>query len=165
VGKSQDTLAWAVKELAQTHRILGSSALYLTAPVGHKDQADFLNAAICLESSTTAHDLLDELKALEARAGRKVRGHWRERELDLDLLYLLRDSDEQIDHKDAKLQLPHPEIEARAFVLKPLLDLEEELCAGLDRKHLALCLAACADEQDIREYCEDRSWHQATCDP
>lgn len=108
------------------------SSLYRTAPVGLRNQPDFINAVVALDTRLPPRELLDELSTLEARFGRiREPGSVKNapRTLDLDLLL----------HGDMvwatpTLTLPHPRLHLRAFVLRPLLDLAPELRApGLGR--------------------------------
>jgi len=103
-----------LRGLART-QLLASSSLYRTAPVGKLDQPDFVNAVALLDTALSPRELLQELLALEARHGR-VRGE-RDgpRTLDLDLLLL----GELVLHEPG-LEVPHPRMHERAFVLLPL---------------------------------------------
>lgn len=99
-------------------RLLRTSSLYRTAPVGIHGQPDFINAVAALETSLTPHALLLALFGIEAQFGRRRDFHHAPRTLDLDLL--LYDA-ETIDTPD--LQLPHPRMHLRAFVLAPLVEI------------------------------------------
>lgn len=101
-------------------RVIATSRLYTTAPVGVVDQPDFVNAVAMLEVSCTARDLLDGLLELERRYGRSRENErrWGPRTLDLDLLLFCgRTIDEP------GLTVPHPRMAERLFVLEPLADL------------------------------------------
>lgn len=100
----------------------GVSSFYQTAPVGPQDQPPFVNAVSRGIFSGPATDLLRGLFAIEAALGR-VRGRrWGPRVLDLDLLLFGR---QRLDLPD--LQVPHPEMHRRAFVLVPLAEMAPEL--------------------------------------
>ena len=94
------------------------SRLYTSAPIGPQDQPDYVNAVAEVHSTLTPHALLHSLQALELAAGRQRLRHWGERTLDLDILLI---DDQLIDTPD--LQVPHPQISRRAFVLHPLLEI------------------------------------------
>jgi len=101
-----------------------ASAIYETEPVGcEKGAAKFLNAAIEFEYAGEARDLLRELAAIEKLLGRPA-AHARNvsRTLDLDLLYF-----GPLEIETAELQLPHPRITEREFVLRPLADINPNL--------------------------------------
>jgi 2-amino-4-hydroxy-6-hydroxymethyldihydropteridine diphosphokinase len=149
LGDAEATLRAAVGALAALPgaRLEGVSSLYRTKPVGVEDQPDFLNAAVALDVPTSpdpeasATGLLVRLKGLERDAGRRRRRRWGPRELDLDLLLFgeRRISIERppaarsVDADDAPanaarlLEVPHPSMQDRLFVLAPLAD----LAAGL----------------------------------
>lgn len=97
-----------------------ASRLYRTRPWGLTDQPDFVNAVAALDTRLAAGSLLERLRALEAAAGRVREGaRWGPRILDLDLLLY---GDQVSD--DPHLELPHPRMHERAFVLVPLLEIE-----------------------------------------
>ncbi|PWT72537.1 MAG: 2-amino-4-hydroxy-6-hydroxymethyldihydropteridine diphosphokinase [Proteobacteria bacterium] len=100
-------------------RLLRRSSLYRTAPVGKADQPDFVNAVAQLETELAAPALLQALLSLE-NAHQRVRGEINgPRTLDLDLLLF---GNEVI--RTPNLQVPHPRMHERAFVLRPLAELD-----------------------------------------
>ena len=99
-------------------RLLRTSSLYRTAPVGVHGQPDFINAVAALETTLAPHALLAELFAIEARFGRRRDYRHAPRTLDLDLLLY---DDATLDTPE--LRLPHPRMHLRAFVLKPLTEI------------------------------------------
>ncbi|GHU07007.1 2-amino-4-hydroxy-6-hydroxymethyldihydropteridine pyrophosphokinase [Betaproteobacteria bacterium] len=99
-------------------RLLRASSLYRTAPVGIHGQPDFINAVAALETELAPRALLSALFDIEARFGRRRDFHCAPRTLDLDLLLY---EAEIIDTPD--LQVPHPRMHLRAFVLAPLLEI------------------------------------------
>lgn len=109
-----------IAALPQTF-LLARSRLYRTAPVGHVDQPDFINACALIDTRLAPRMLLDELLALEKRHGR-VRGIPNgPRTLDLDIVLY---GDRVID--EPGLKVPHPRAHERAFVLTPLVDVWPE---------------------------------------
>ena len=126
LGEREATLAAAVEELdaAPGVSVLGVSTLIDTEPVGVLDQPRFLNGVLALETELPARELLELLLAVEARFGRDrsavpAQGP---RTLDLDLLVY---GEEEID--EPGLRVPHPRLHERAFVLRPLAEVEPEL--------------------------------------
>jgi 2-amino-4-hydroxy-6-hydroxymethyldihydropteridine diphosphokinase len=114
----------AIDELTQLPdtRLLASSRLYRSAPLGPVEQPDYINAVAALDSDLDAHALLDELLRIELAHGR-VRGErWGPRTIDLDLLLY---GDEVIN--DDRLTVPHPGLRQRNFVLYPLRDIAPDL--------------------------------------
>lgn len=103
-------------------RLLKSSSLYRTAPVGLANQPDFINAVAQVETSLPSEALLQSLLALEADFGRIRQEKNGPRTLDLDLLLY---GGQVLDTPD--LTLPHPRLHLRAFVLVPLAEIAPDL--------------------------------------
>jgi 2-amino-4-hydroxy-6-hydroxymethyldihydropteridine diphosphokinase len=115
------TLA-ALFELPHT-QVLQWSRPWHTPPWGETSQAPFLNAAVCLSTGLAPLPLLDHLLSIERRLGRVRDGQrWGPRLIDTDLLLY---GQRVIRHP--RLQVPHPYMQARAFVLCPLLELADTL--------------------------------------
>jgi 2-amino-4-hydroxy-6-hydroxymethyldihydropteridine diphosphokinase len=123
LGDSRATLASAIRELASLPdtSLTGLSSLYRSAPVD-ADGPDFLNAVVELRTTIEPLELLDQMHQIEKRHGRQRPYQNAPRSLDLDLLLY---GDLQLN--DARLQLPHPRMHQRAFVMVPLAELEPEL--------------------------------------
>ena len=102
-------------------RVLRSSRVYETDPVGGPDQPDFLNAVVEVEVSGSARELLEVCLAVEEEMGRVREERWGPRAIDLDVLTF---GDEE--HDEPGLRVPHPRMHERAFVLVPLLELEAD---------------------------------------
>jgi 2-amino-4-hydroxy-6-hydroxymethyldihydropteridine diphosphokinase len=127
LGERLANLRNARKDIAALTGVLPpmrSSAVYETEPVGCEAGAPkFLNAAIEFEYAGKAPELLRELTAIEKLLGRPA-SHARNvsRTVDLDLLYF-----GDLEIETAGLQLPHPRMEEREFVLRPLADIRPDL--------------------------------------
>ena len=121
LGDSQQILTEAVHKLASLG-VVQVSKLYQSPPMGPQDQPNYLNAAVQLITDLAPLALLDELQRFEQESGRVRLRHWGERTLDLDLLIY---GDEQI--QSERLTVPHVGVLERDFVLRPLLDLDENL--------------------------------------
>ena len=118
IRRARDALA----ELPKT-RLVGISPLYRNPAVGPGEQPDYVNAVAAIETRLAPHALLDALQVIEANQGRtRSAVRWQPRTVDLDLLVY---GDRAI--HDQRLTIPHPHINERAFVLKPLLDLATHL--------------------------------------
>lgn len=103
-------------------RVVHSSSLYRTAPVGIIEQPDFVNAVAQLETDLAPEALLDALFDIEERFGRIRADKNGPRTLDLDLLLY---NDQSIELP--RLTLPHPRLHLRAFVLQPLAEIAPNL--------------------------------------
>jgi 2-amino-4-hydroxy-6-hydroxymethyldihydropteridine diphosphokinase len=135
VGNAPATLTAAVHGLAAlpAAQLVGVSSLYRTRPVGVTHQPDFLNAVVALDvparpdPASAALALLAALKHLEQALGRRPRGRWGRRELDLDLL-LFGEHRIDIERPDGRwLKVPHQAMGERLFVLAPLAELAPAL--------------------------------------
>jgi 2-amino-4-hydroxy-6-hydroxymethyldihydropteridine diphosphokinase len=123
-GLPQQTLDAAIDRLAALGRLIARSSDYSTDPVGYDDQPTFLNAAIALQTLLDPQALLDRLLEIERSFGRD-RSHGipnGPRTLDLDLLLY----GDYVVNTQA-LQLPHPRMAQRSFVLRPLAEIAPEL--------------------------------------
>lgn len=103
-------------------RLLGHSSFYRTAPVGKADQPDFVNAVALLQTTLAPGDLLRHLLAIEAKHGRVRAEPNGPRTLDLDLLLL---ADQTV--QAPGLEIPHPRMHERAFVLLPLAEISPDV--------------------------------------
>jgi 2-amino-4-hydroxy-6-hydroxymethyldihydropteridine diphosphokinase len=120
VGDRLMNLRAAVRKLGSTSgvRVVRSSSVYETAPVGGPEQGDFLNAVVEIETGLEPHELLAALQRIEKDLGRVRDMRWGPRTIDLDLLSY----DDQV-VEDAELTVPHPRMHERAFVVVPLVEL------------------------------------------
>lgn len=112
-----------LRALADT-RIVAVSPFYRSRPWGDPDQDDFVNAVAAIDTGLSPQQLLTEMLAIEQRQGRDRSSGRRHgpRTLDLDLLCF-----DALVIDEPGLQLPHPRIFERAFVLLPLADLAPDL--------------------------------------
>jgi 2-amino-4-hydroxy-6-hydroxymethyldihydropteridine diphosphokinase len=99
-------------------RIVAQSSLYRTAPVGYLDQPDFVNAVVRLETGLAPRALLDALFAIEGSHRRQRSQPNAPRTLDLDLLLY-----GSLTIEEHGLQVPHPRMHERGFVLVPLAEI------------------------------------------
>lgn len=99
--------------------VVDVSPVYETAPVGGPAQGDYLNAVVALDTELDARALLEAGRRAEAAEHRVREERWGPRTLDVDVLLV---GDERVDEPD--LQVPHPRLGERAFVLAPLADLD-----------------------------------------
>lgn len=127
LGDSDVLLTKAVHALVDHPRIFvtGVSRRYRTAAVGLEDQPDFLNLVVGVVTPLGPFELLDACQVLEREAGRVRTVRWGPRTLDVDILWY---DGTFIDHE--RLQVPHPRMEERRFVLEPLADLAPDLVLG-----------------------------------
>jgi 2-amino-4-hydroxy-6-hydroxymethyldihydropteridine diphosphokinase len=117
-----DRLANLRTALAGIPGVVAVSAVYETDPVGGPEQGRYLNAVIAVETDARPRQLLDLAHRLEDEAGRIRLERWGPRTLDVDVLLV---GDLIVDEPD--LQVPHPRMDERDFVLGPLADVAPEL--------------------------------------
>ncbi|MEJ2480973.1 MAG: 2-amino-4-hydroxy-6-hydroxymethyldihydropteridine diphosphokinase [Acidihalobacter sp.] len=139
LDQPEEQLLRALDELSRLPgtRLSASSGLYRNPPMGPVPQPDYVNAVAALETGLSPLELLDGLQAIEQAHGRMRIERWGPRTLDLDLLlYAERVIDEP------RLQVPHPGLHERPFVLYPLAEIAPELIIP-GRGSLAEWLAQC----------------------
>ena len=120
LGDRMEFLKKAVRLLDETEgiRVAGVSPVYETVPAGGPPQGDYLNAAVALETSLEPRELMDACLAIEKSLGRVRNERWGPRIIDIDiLLYGSRVISER------GLDIPHPRMAERGFVLRPLADI------------------------------------------
>jgi len=124
LGDRMANLAEARRRLGQVPviKIVRTSSICETAPVGPQDQPDFFNQVVQAEVACSARRLLGHIHRIEQEMGRVRTRRWGERVIDIDILLY---GDETIDEPD--LQVPHPQMLVRQFVLVPLAEIAPEL--------------------------------------
>jgi 2-amino-4-hydroxy-6-hydroxymethyldihydropteridine diphosphokinase len=119
LGDRLDHLQRAIDALGAVDgiEVVGVSRVYETAPVGGPEQDDFLNAVLAVDTTLAPEDLLAAAQAAEQSEQRVRTVRWGPRTLDVDVLLY---GDERVSTPD--LEIPHPRMQERAFVLAPLHD-------------------------------------------
>jgi 2-amino-4-hydroxy-6-hydroxymethyldihydropteridine diphosphokinase len=102
--------------------LMASSRYYGSKAIGPGEQPDFVNAVVKIETALSSLQLLNDVQAIENLQGRKRNVRWGPRTLDIDILLY---AEQVVD--EPRLQIPHPRIAQRAFVLAPL----QEIAPGL----------------------------------
>jgi len=131
-------------------RVAAVSRLYRTPPWGKTDQAFFFNACAMVETSLLPEALLDVCLEIERDMKRERIERWGPRTIDIDILTY-----GAVTLDGAKLQLPHPRMTERGFVLMPLADIAPELAIG---NRSVVAWLADADVQGIEVADGDASW-------
>ena len=118
-----DRRAYLRTAVASLPDVVAVSSVYETEPVGGPDeQGPYLNLVVQLDTELSPRHLLDVCRALEADAGRVREVRWGPRTLDVDVLWV---EGHTVDEAD--LQVPHPRMGERRFVLAPLAELAPDL--------------------------------------
>lgn len=128
IGDAIANVKLAIKKLAAKYKLCASSSLYLTKPWGYLDQPDFINAVVLIETELSAHQLLEEIQAIEQDMGRERIIHWGPRIIDSDILTF---NNETIREPD--LIIPHQHMLERAFVLAPLSEIDQNYLDAYNR--------------------------------
>ncbi len=120
MGASIETIRDALSELNKIEetKLIKASSLYRTKPWGYKEQEDFINAACLLETTLSPLTLLHRMQEIEFKFHRERLFKYGPRTLDLDIIAF----DKEV-IKSKELELPHPQMHKRAFVLVPLAEI------------------------------------------
>lgn len=122
LANREQNLATAIAHIEKKVGKIGArSSIYETAAWGVREQPDFLNQVINVETSLPAEKILEKILAIEAAMGRKRFEKWGSRLIDIDILFY---NDEFIDSPD--LKIPHPEFKNRNFALAPMAEIAPE---------------------------------------
>lgn len=121
-------------------RITCYSRVYRTEAWGMTDQPDFLNQALEVETNLSPEELLSAIHQIESDLGRQRVIKWGARLIDIDILFY---GNEVI--RTRRLSIPHPELQHRNFVLRPLLEIAPELVHPVLGQTIAELAAESAD--------------------
>lgn len=158
LGDRESLLVAAREALAATPdvRLVRASPIYQTAPVGPPDQGPYLNGVLAVDTLLSARILLDRMLEIEADHGRH-RGpdslRWAPRTLDLDLLLF---GDHCI--TEPGLEVPHPRLHERPFVLEPLCDLAAERTHPRLGETFGVQLERCRDPAAVARWLDGERW-------
>lgn len=124
LGDKEHNITEAINKIKElVGDVVRQSALYATKPWGFESENDFINAAVCVETKLSPRELLDATQKIERSMGRTRKsenGKYHDRLIDIDILLY---GDEHIDEPD--LKVPHPLMEERDFVMKPLSEIKK----------------------------------------
>lgn len=121
------------------------SSVYETEPVGYREQPAFYNIACAGETFLTPSELFAVCRSIERRLGRRERPRWHEREIDIDILLY-----DNIIFADELLQIPHPRMLERAFVLIPAAEIVPEMQHPVTGTTLRELASNCGDKAEVK---------------
>lgn len=152
LGDPAASMATALRLLDadESTRVIAVSSLYRTPPWGKLDQPDFLNAAAEISTALTPRALLDLCLEAERKLKRVREERWGPRLIDIDILVF----GDRIIHETG-LEVPHPRMLERAFVLAPLAEIAPELAVG--GRSVSERLSA-VDRAGIERLASGRDW-------
>lgn len=140
LGERERNLRDARTVLSQRLEILKESSIYQTAPWGYLDQPAFLNQVIEAQTDLSSLNLLDFLKQTEKELGRQANFRYGPRLIDLDILFY----GNRIILTD-RLQIPHPRIVERAFVLVPMAEIARDFVHPQNKQTIGQLLETLPD--------------------
>ena len=145
IGNRKDNLRAA---LALIHKEIGKIAreshLYETEPWGNTAQDPFINQVVMANTTLDPRDLLTALSRIERELGRDRGEKWGPRVIDIDILFY----GKRI-IRDKGLEIPHPELHKRNFVLVPLMEIAGDMEHPILKKQIDELFMACEDLSEV----------------
>lgn len=151
-GDSHQNLLAAIKCMDNSNlKILKCSHIYKTEPWGKKNQNDFYNCAVEIETNHSPWKLKNILKEIELALGKNIMERWGERTIDIDIIFY---GKKIIFEKN--LIIPHPRFHQRNFVLIPLCDISKDFIDPVSNETLERLLKNCKDQCVVEFFNEIR---------
>lgn len=122
------------------------SSLYETEPYRVKDQANFINQVVEIQTEFQPFELYEKLLSIEKIIGRSTKGDFQPREIDIDILFY---NSEII--KTQKLTIPHYDLHNRRFVLEPLIELNPDFIHPVFKKTVKELLSQLKDNLSVKK--------------
>ena len=148
IGNRAENIARAIAALGERGvRVTRESSLYETEPLEIKEQPWFLNCAIEAETELSPGRLMEVLLEIEREMGRERRVPKGPRLIDIDILLYGADI-----VREPRLEIPHPRLAERKFVLVPLAEIAAEVSHAVSLLTIAEMLEATPDQTEVRKW-------------
>jgi 2-amino-4-hydroxy-6-hydroxymethyldihydropteridine diphosphokinase len=150
LGDRKENLLTAISLISeQCGSLTKSSSVYETEAWGITDQPSFLNQALEISTSLNARQLMRKILKIEKEMGRVRKEKLGPRIIDIDILLF-----ENEIHDLRFLNIPHPELQNRRFVLVPLAEIDPTLQHPVLKKTIAELLEECPDNLEVRKFAD-----------
>jgi 2-amino-4-hydroxy-6-hydroxymethyldihydropteridine diphosphokinase len=148
LGNRLENLAKANRWIEkQVGKIICLSSIYETEAWGITQQPLFLNQVLIVETELPAQEVLETILKIETRLGRIRKERWAERWIDIDILFY----GEEVICTEG-LEIPHPRIQERNFVLQPLAEIAADFIHPIFKKSIKELLRASEDRLNVRVF-------------
>ncbi len=139
-------LSTAIEHLDGLGKVLGCSSVYITAAWGKTDQADFYNQAVELEFEMAPSILMKRIIEIEQLMGRERINKWEPRIIDIDIICI-----DDLIIEDEMLNVPHPHMHNRMFVLQPFAELNNGWQHPILKMNVIELIQNCSDKLEVRK--------------
>lgn len=147
LGDKKKNLEKAIELIGQRiGEVQKISSTYETAAWGNTNQPDFFNVAVIAETVLEPLQVLEEIHVIEALLGRKREEHWGARTMDIDIAFY---EDKIVNLSN--LEIPHPYISKRRFVLAPLLEIIPNFEHPVLKKTIQYLYMNCEDDIGVKK--------------
>jgi len=148
IGERKSYIAKSMDQIEENiGKIIIESSIFETIPWGNENQNNFLNSVIKINTTLDAFRVLKKSQEIENNLDRERVEKWGERTIDIDILFY---NNEIIN--TTKLNIPHPFIQQRKFVLVPLSEIAPNYIHPILKKNISTLLSECKDNQKVLDY-------------
>lgn len=143
LGNRKNHLKRAIEKLKDSNiKIIRESNIIETEPYGYKEQAKFLNLALEVETDLEPKDLIELILEIEGKLGRKREKKWGPRVIDIDIIFY-----DSLIINEPNLKIPHPDMQNRLFVLKPMQEIAQDFVHPVLKKTITELLEELSSQE------------------